>query len=195
MLEIIIATKNKGKIREFQDMVGGEYLVQSLLERPFPDIDETGSTFEENAVLKAEAVSKAWDVPTIADDSGLEIDTLHGQPGIFSARYAGPEKDDTKNIEKVLKELQGVPFEKRDARFVCVIAAAVAGNTYTFRGTCEGKIALEPNGDNGFGYDPIFYLPEKGRTMAELTSDEKNHISHRYHAMHQLKLHWKEIFK
>ncbi|SFM38986.1 XTP/dITP diphosphatase [Salibacterium qingdaonense] len=188
MRTIIIATKNENKVKEFRDMFGADVVVQSLLDVEMEDIPETGVTFEENASLKAEAIAGVYNVPVIADDSGLEIDALHGRPGVYSARYAGEDKNDEANTAKVLQELEGVPEEERTARFVCVIAAAAPGKeTETFRGTCEGSIATSKSGTNGFGYDPIFYLPERGVCMAELPPEEKNKISHRYQALQKMK--------
>ncbi|SDH35185.1 XTP/dITP diphosphohydrolase [Alteribacillus persepolensis] len=194
MQTITVASKNPGKIKEFRDMLEPGIHVQSLLDISFNDIAETGQTFEENASLKAEAVLKELGTPAIADDSGLEIDALDGRPGIYSARYAGLDKDDDKNIAKVLDELKGVPAGKRTARFVCVIAVAAPEKTYTFRGTCEGRIAFEKAGGSGFGYDPIFYLPERDATMAEIPPEEKNRISHRFQALKQLQKQWNAIF-
>ncbi|WP_158736693.1 XTP/dITP diphosphatase [Alteribacillus sp. YIM 98480] len=194
MQTMIVASKNQGKVKEFRNILGPEIKIKSLLDIPFQDIAETGTTFEENAALKAEAVYKELDTAAIADDSGLEIDALQGRPGIYSARYAGPDKDDDKNIEKVLEELTGIPEEKRSARFVCVIAVAMPEKTHIFRGTCEGRIAFSKTGQAGFGYDPIFYVPEKRATMAELSLEEKNKISHRFHALQQLQNEWSHIF-
>ncbi|MFB4165408.1 XTP/dITP diphosphatase [Alteribacillus sp. JSM 102045] len=194
MQNIIVASKNQGKVKEFKHILGDDISVQSLLDITFEDIAETGSTFEENAALKAEAVLEQLGNPAIADDSGLEIDALNGRPGIYSARYAGPDKNDEDNINKVLEELKGVPEENRTARFVCVIAVAVPEKTYLYRGTCEGRIAFFKSGHEGFGYDPIFYLPEKNSTMAELSPEEKNKISHRYDALQQLQKDWHNIF-
>ncbi|MFD2705214.1 XTP/dITP diphosphatase [Salibacterium lacus] len=188
MRTVIIATKNENKVKEFRDMFGSEAAVRSLLDVEMDDIPETGETFEENAALKAEAIAAAYEVPVIADDSGLEIDALNGRPGVYSARYAGEEKNDEANTAKVLQELEGMPEEKRSARFVCVIAAAAPGKeTETFRGTCEGRIAPAKSGANGFGYDPVFYLPERGVSMAELPPEEKNKISHRFQALQKMK--------
>ena len=160
-----------------------------LLDYPeIEDVEETGTTFEENATLKAESVSQQLNKMVIGDDSGLMVDALEGRPGIYSARYAGEEpKDDQKNLEKVLTELQGVPEENRTARFYCALAVAVPGKeTITVAGTCEGRILEDQRGTNGFGYDPVFYVPEKGCAMAELSSDEKNKISHRANALKKL---------
>ena len=151
------------------------------------DVEETGVTFEENAILKAEAVSKALGIPVISDDSGLEIDALDGEPGVYSARYAGAAKSDEANIDKVLEKLANVPDSERTARFRCVLAVAAPGQkTETFSGSCEGTILNERRGDNGFGYDPIFYVPEQNKAMAELKPQEKAAISHRGNALRQL---------
>jgi len=187
---IIIATKNQGKVKEFQAMLAPfGYQVQSLLDFPDSiDVDETGQTFEENSILKAEAISKQYQLITIADDSGLEIDYLNGEPGVYSARYAGPERDDQANIDSVLKKLENVEMNQRTARFVCALALSVPGlKTKTVVGTCEGYIAKERKGQGGFGYDPIFCIDSTGKTMAELTKDEKNKISHRADALRKIK--------
>lgn len=189
MKEVIIATKNPGKAREFEHIFASRGIeVRTLLDFPeIPDVDETGSTFEENAILKAEAVSQALGKMVIGDDSGLMVDALEGRPGIYSARYAGEPKNDQNNTDKVLSELKGLPDEKRSARFYCALAVAVPGQeTITVSGTCEGRILEEQRGTNGFGYDPVFYVPEKGLAMAELSSDEKNKISHRANALKKL---------
>ncbi|MBL4951202.1 XTP/dITP diphosphatase [Neobacillus sp. YIM B02564] len=189
MKEVIIATKNPGKAKEFEHIFSPRGItIRTLLDFPdLPEVEETGSTFEENAILKAETVSRALNKMVMGDDSGLIIDALGGRPGIYSARYAGEPKNDENNIDKVLSELTHVPKEKRTARFYCALALAVPGQeTFTVSGTCEGEILEEKRGKNGFGYDPIFFLPEIGRTMAELTSDEKNKISHRANALKKL---------
>jgi XTP/dITP diphosphohydrolase len=190
MKEVIIATKNPGKAREFEHTFAPRGIaVKTLLDYPeIEDVEETGSSFEENAALKAESVSQQLTKTVIGDDSGLIVDALDGRPGIYSARYAGEEpKSDQKNLEKVLLELQGVPKDERTARFYCALAVAVPGKeTITVSGICEGRILEEQRGTNGFGYDPVFYLPEKGCTMAELSSDEKNKISHRANALIKL---------
>jgi XTP/dITP diphosphohydrolase len=190
MREIIIATKNQGKVKEFESLLGPMgFSVQSLLDYPDAlDVEETGATFEENAILKAEAIAKAFNRETIADDSGLMIDYLGGKPGIFSARYAGPEKSDEANMEKVLEELSEVEaVEERSARFVCALALSVPGQkAKTVVGTCEGVIAKEPEGENGFGYDPVFIVSGLDKTMAQLSKEEKNKISHRANALKKL---------
>jgi XTP/dITP diphosphohydrolase len=189
MKEVIIATKNPGKAREFEHIFAPRGVeVRTLLDFPeIPDVEETGKTFEENAILKAEAVSKILNKMVIGDDSGLMVDALEGRPGIYSARYAGEPKNDQANTAKLLKELSGVPEEKRTARFYCALAVAVPNqDTLTVSGTCQGRILDEPRGTNGFGYDPVFFVPEKGAAMAELSSDEKNKISHRANALKKL---------
>ncbi|MFD1850127.1 XTP/dITP diphosphatase [Oceanobacillus bengalensis] len=190
MKEIVIATKNKGKAREFKTFFAkGNIVAKSLLEmeRFTPDIEETGKTFEENAALKAEGISRYLDIPVLADDSGLIIDALDGRPGVYSARYAGEDKDDKANMAKVLEELKNTPMDKRTARFICMLAIAIPGKETLFRtGYCEGRIAFEEMGVNGFGYDPIFIPEGYSKTLAELLPEEKNQISHRKNAIDQL---------
>ncbi|CAM3750398.1 XTP/dITP diphosphatase [Mesobacillus zeae] len=189
MNEVIIATKNKGKAKEFERIFNARgFDVKTLLDYPeAPDIEETGATFEENAILKAESASDRLGKMVIADDSGLEVDALGGRPGIYSARYAGTEKNDDANIDKVLDELKDVPAAERTARFRCVLAVSIpGGGTQTFSGSCEGRILPERRGTNGFGYDPVFYADEMNRSMAELEPAEKNKISHRARALEKL---------
>ncbi|MCZ8494754.1 XTP/dITP diphosphatase [Priestia megaterium] len=189
MREIIIATKNAGKVKDFETLFSPKgFKVKSLLDFPeIEDVEETGVTFAENATLKAEAISSALNTPVIADDSGLAIDALNGEPGVYSARYAGESKDDNANIEKVLQKLNDVPFEKRTARFHCALAIAVPGKrTEIVEGTCEGHILEEKRGENGFGYDPIFFIEKWRCSMAELTKEQKNQISHRANALQKL---------
>ncbi|WP_107840798.1 XTP/dITP diphosphatase [Metasolibacillus meyeri] len=186
--QVVIATKNKGKAKDFEALFTplGYEVVTMFDVAPNMEIEETGTTFEANAVLKAEALAEALQMLVIADDSGLAIDALNGEPGVYSARYAG-DHDDEANIVKVLEKLQGVPEEQRTARFCC--ALAVAGpqlETYTVFGTCEGVILEEKRGTNGFGYDPIFYVPQLQRAMAELSPEEKGAISHRGNAIRKL---------
>lgn len=189
MKEAIIATHNPGKVKEFKEILEPKgYDVKSLADIGYTEeIEETGHTFEENAVLKAEAVAKAMNKMVIADDSGLSIDNLGGSPGVYSARYAGEQKDDQANIVKVLGELKEIEKEQRTARFRCALAVSIPGEeTKTVEGHVEGYIAEEPRGEYGFGYDPIFIVKDKDKTMAELTSDEKNKISHRADALKKL---------
>ncbi|WP_100011976.1 XTP/dITP diphosphatase [Lentibacillus sediminis] len=190
MKQIIIATRNQGKAREFKDFFS-PFGIQALslpeLEKDLPDVEEIGTTFEENAALKAEQIAEMLNKPVLADDSGLVVDALDGRPGVYSARYAGKEKNDQANMEKVLEELADAPKESRTARFVCVLAIAIPGEATIFRkGTCEGSIAFSPRGTNGFGYDPIFIPNTYSQTLAELPKEEKNRISHRSDAVKQL---------
>ncbi|KAA0549205.1 XTP/dITP diphosphatase [Bacillus sp. BGMRC 2118] len=187
MKRIIIATKNKGKVKDFEVLFKTKgYEVISLLDiQNSPDIEETGATFKENAILKAEGIASIVNEIVIADDSGLAIDALDGKPGVFSARYAGEQKNDEENIQKVLHELQGE--KNRSAAFHCALAMAIPSKpTVVVEGTCHGVIAQQPVGENGFGYDPIFFVPEKNKTMAQLTKEEKNLISHRADALRKL---------
>lgn len=190
MKNLIIATQNKGKAKEFESLfapLGYKVLTLHDIENA-QDVEETGVTFEENAVLKAESLCGEFNTMVIADDSGLIIDALDGRPGVYSARYAGEAKSDEANMDKVLRELEGVPEDKRTARFYCALAVALPGqNTKTFSGTLEGRILTARQGDNGFGYDPIFYVPSLEKTLAQMKSEEKNAISHRANALKKLK--------
>ncbi|MFU0791917.1 XTP/dITP diphosphatase [Virgibacillus proomii] len=195
MKRVIIATKNEGKATEFKELFRA-YQIQAVSLndlKELPDVEETGSTFEENATLKAETIASLLSLPVIADDSGLVIDALDGRPGVYSARYAGEEKNDQANIDKVLSELKDIPENKRTAKFVCVLAFAKPGmETMLYKGYCHGRIANSPIGTNGFGYDPIFIPHASQLTMAQLTQEEKNAISHRHHALQQLETSLKE---
>ena len=186
MVKIIFATGNKGKVSEIREILKDlDAEVVTMKEAGIDiDVDENGTTYEENALIKARAVMEASGCLTLADDSGLEIDYLGKEPGIHSARYMGHDTSyDIKN-QSFLDKLKGVPDEKRTARFVCAIAAVFPdGKEEVVRATMEGRIAHEIAGGNGFGYDPVFYLPEKGCTSAEISSEEKNEISHRGKAL------------
>lgn len=204
MKTIIFATSNAGKMREIRQIMADLPVEILSMKEAGIDIDivEDGKTFEENACIKAEAIrdyirSAGGDSPlavykdavVLADDSGLEIDHLHKEPGVYSARYMGEDTSyDIKNAN-LIQRLEGVSDEERTARFVCVIAAAApgAGETKTCRGTIEGRIGYKPEGDNGFGYDPIFYVPEFGCTTAQLTPEQKNLVSHRGKALRGIK--------
>ncbi|PIC77823.1 non-canonical purine NTP pyrophosphatase [Sporosarcina sp. P19] len=190
MKEVLIATNNKGKAKDFEVLfrpLGINVLTLQDIEESI-DVEETGTTFVENAVLKAETVANLLGKVVIADDSGLEVDVLNGEPGVYSARYAGEPSDDEANIDKLLANLVEVPETARQARFRCVLAIAGPGiGTTTYSGSCEGIITDQRQGTNGFGYDPIFYVPSRGKTMAELSAEEKNAISHRGAALAQLK--------
>lgn len=197
MRQVIFATGNEGKMREIREILGDmELEICSMKEAGLtPDIEENGTTFEENARIKARTVADALAAKettraciVMADDSGLEIDALNGEPGVYSARYLGEETPFSEKSADLLRRLQDVPEKERGARFVCAIAAVFPdGETVIKRGVIEGRIGHELRGDNGFGYDPIFYLPEYGRTAAELTDEEKNRISHRSRALEQMK--------
>ena len=184
-MKIFIATKNQKKLTELSRILipmGFEVLCEKDFNEDFPDVEENGTTFEENAIIKAAAGLNNTGLISVADDSGICVDYLDGAPGIFSARYSGEHGDDQTNNEKLLAELSGVPMEKRTARYVAAIACVFPdGRKFTVRGECVGKIAFEPKGNNGFGYDPYF-ISELG-VMAELTAEEKDRISHRGKAL------------
>ena len=188
--KLLIATGNLGKFSEYTDLLGDLPLQLTSLrdEGISQEVEETGATYEENARLKAEAYAKASGLLTLADDSGLEVEALGGVPGPFSARYGGPGLRDAERVQLLLRDLADVPSPRRSARFVCAIAIA-APNTPTqlMQGECSGTIALEPLGNNGFGYDPVFLFPELGKTLAELQSAQKNAMSHRGNAARKAK--------
>ena len=183
MQKIVLASNNKGKVREFGQMlsmIDMEVLPQATFN--IEDADETGLTFVENAIIKARHASAIAELPAIADDSGLEVDALKGAPGIYSARYSGEGATDEKNLLKLLGALKDVPEEKRTARFQCVLVYMRHAEDPTpiiCQGTWEGIIITKPQGENGFGYDPIFYVPEYDCTSAQLSSEQKNKLSHR----------------
>ena len=184
--KLLIATHNKGKLRELTELMGDiPYQLVSLGDLGIHhDVDETGSTFEENATLKAETYRQLAGVITLADDSGLEVDALGGEPGVRSARYAGPDATDADRVEFLLGKLAGSDPDTWTARFRCVIAIAEPGRATTlYSGSCEGRIVSEPRGENGFGYDPVFEFIEIGLTMAELSAERKNRVSHRAEAV------------
>lgn len=188
MKTIIFATKNMGKMKEIKDKLS-EYDVKSMEEVGIDiDVEENGKTFEENAVIKAEAIMKICNEIVVADDSGLEIDYLNKAPGVLSARYLGHDTPYEYKNAKILEQLKGVPEEKRTARFVCAMAVACPGKkTEVVRGTIEGIIGHEIKGNNGFGYDPIFFVPEINKSTAELSMEEKNKISHRGKALDKVR--------
>ncbi len=189
MTRLVVATSNPGKVRELAAALRGagiEVLGLDVL-GPVEPVEETGATFEENARLKAEAYSKKTDLPVLAEDSGLEVDALQGAPGVLSARYGGEGVDDPGRCRLVLRNLEGVPEAERTARFHAVIALARGGRTLaTFHGTVEGRILDAMRGENGFGYDPIFFHPGIGRAFAEITREEKHALSHRGKAVEAL---------
>ena len=183
--KLLIATHNTGKLRELTELLGDvPYELVSLGDLGIHhDVDETGVTFEQNATLKAETYCELAGIKTLADDSGLEVDALGGEPGVRSARYAGPDATDAERVEYLLDKLNGTDPDTWSARFRCVIAIAEPGRpTLLYQGSCEGRIVSEPRGDNGFGYDPVFLFPNIGLTMAELSTERKNGVSHRAEA-------------
>jgi len=189
-MKLLIATNNPGKLREYRELLAGlpVELTTPAQEGLHLEVNESGQSFVENALLKARAFARASGLPTLADDSGLEVDALGGAPGICSARYAGPGASDADRYRRLLRELEGVPWEQRTARFRCVIALVTPdGQVHTAEGVCEGVIAYEPRGEHGFGYDPVFYLPEYGCTLAQLPPEEKNRISHRGRAAQRIR--------
>jgi XTP/dITP diphosphohydrolase len=181
MITIIVATHNKNKTNEFREMIAGKYVIKDLHDLGFADeIPETGATLEENALLKALFLNGKLGENCLADDTGLEIECLDGAPGVFSARFAGEDKDPAKNIEKVLALMKGC--DNRRARFRTVIALIFNGMPYQFEGVVEGRILEEPRGNGGFGYDPVFVADGTDLSFAEMPLEEKNKISHRARA-------------
>ena len=186
-MEIVFATANRNKVIEIADKLGDDFKIVTPAELGYgEDIPETHETILENAIEKAQFVWDKYHKTCFADDTGLEVDVLDGAPGVYSARYAGEPKNPANNVVKLLKELDGVLFEERTARFRCVIALIEDGVLHTFEGICEGHISLEPMGELGFGYDPVFVPEGMERTMATLTLEEKNAISHRGKAVEKL---------
>lgn len=188
-MKLIMATTNKDKVREIREMLTGfDIDIVSLAEAGInAKIDENGTTFEENAAIKAETIRDLTNQMVIADDSGLMVDAMDGGPGVYSARFMGEDTGYDEKCNAILKNLEGLEDEKRGARFVCAMALAypkeTGKETKIFKGYFEGRIAYEPKGKNGFGYDPIFFVPEKNRTSAEMTPEEKNEMSHRGKAL------------
>ncbi len=189
-MKVVLASQNPHKLAEIQAILapyGMELALQSELGLHI-DVEETGSSFEENSELKARAVVEASGLPAIADDSGLCVDVLNGEPGIYSARYGAPAcVTDRDRLNYLLEKLRGIRSEERTARFVCVITLLYPdGRKLVARGSCEGMITFEPRGEDGFGYDPVFYIPTKGCTFAQMGAAEKNRISHRANALSRL---------
>jgi XTP/dITP diphosphohydrolase len=184
--KLLVATNNRGKLREYAELLKGlPFELTTLSEQGITEeVEETGSNLTQNAIYKATVYAKLSGLTTMADDSGLEVDALGGEPGPLSRRYAGENASDKERNDYLLAKLRDIPWDKRTARFRCVIAIVTPeGAVATCEGTCEGIIALGSRGEGGFGYDPIFYLPELDKHMAELTLDEKNKISHRAKAV------------
>jgi len=200
-MDIILASRNKKKIRELKKIIEEGIVSQEdetvniLTPDDFPqceEVEEDGETFEANAIKKAVYVSKCSGLTAIADDSGIEVDALDGAPGVYSARYAGEDSDDMANNRKLLDEMKDVPDEKRGARFACCIALAIGDDIKTFMGHVEGKIGRENRGENGFGYDPLFFPEGHDSTFAEMTDDKKHSMSHRGRALAKLHEYLKE---
>ena len=191
---LVLATKNKGKVLEFKELFRDSGVEIKTLDDfgPIPPVIEDGATFEDNAVKKAQFTARVLGFPAIADDSGLTVAALQGAPGVFSSRYAGEDGDDEANNRKLLTDMEGVA--DRGAAFVCVLAIAVPrGPALIYEGTCEGVIGETPKGDQGFGYDPLFYYPPLGKTFAQLTGEEKNRVSHRGKAIGELRGELKKV--
>lgn len=190
MKKIVLASGNKGKVREINQILSGLDLeVVPQTEFDVPEIEETGLTFVENAILKARNAAQHTGLPAIADDSGLEVDVLNGAPGIYSARYAGEGASDEQNLTKLLNTLAGVPEAERTARFQCLMvymAHELDPTPIICQGSWEGRITEAPQGESGFGYDPVFFVPTHGCSAAELSAEEKNRMSHRGQALQQL---------
>jgi XTP/dITP diphosphohydrolase len=189
-MQLVLATNNEDKIREIRHLL--DDLPVTVLTRDdfleFPDVEETGQTLEENALLKAHAVAEFCELPVLADDSGLEVDALNGAPGVFSSRYAGEDATYADNNRKLLEQLTAVPKEKRTACFRCVIVIDWAdGTTDTVEGVAEGYIADDILGDKGFGYDPVFFYPPQAKRFSEMTLEEKNLVSHRGQALQKVR--------
>lgn len=195
--QIVLATHNKGKIAEIQALMQ-DFNMEVLSMRDIPDIpevEENGDTFLDNALKKAREIAEATGIMALADDSGLAVDALHGAPGVYSARYSGEDANDEKNNIKLLKEMKDIPDSRRTARFQCVMVLYHPGGEWiSTEGVCEGMIAREPSGSHGFGYDPVFFLPEQGCSMARLEQEKKNAISHRGDALRKLRKMLPEFF-
>lgn len=197
MTELVLATGNPGKIKELKGPLERlDIRLRSLGEFSLPPIDESGSTFEENAILKASTVAEATGLWAIGEDSGLVVDALGGAPGVHSARYAGNNADDASNVQKLLKAMADVPKEMRQARFMTVMALASPGGTIrTTEGTCEGHIGFEPQGQGGFGYDPVFIPSGETRTFGQMSLEEKALFSHREKALKSMLVIIKELVR
>jgi len=189
-MKIVLATNNQDKIREIKKILSSlPGVILTLEDFPdFPKVEETGRTLEQNAILKAKSIYQFTEMPSVADDSGLEVEALDGAPGVFSSRFAGEHCSYQDNNRKLLTLMKDIPWEKRNAKFVCVVALAKdSDHIVTVRGEVSGFIAMEKRGENGFGYDPVFYLPELNKTFAQLSLEEKNKISHRAQAFQKAK--------
>ena len=190
MDKIVFATTNAGKIKEIKEILADfDVEIVSMKEMNIDvDVEENGTTFEENSLIKARAISKLTGLPALADDSGLEVDYLNGEPGVYSARYLGRDTDYDYKNNYIIDKLKDAKDEERSARFVCVISLVLPdGREFVKKGVMEGRIGYEIKGENGFGYDPIFYLPQYSKTSAEISAEEKNKISHRGKALREMK--------
>ena len=197
-MDIVVGTRNAGKLKEieavFAELGTGARILGLDAFPDLPGIPEPGRTFEENALYKARSVAWHTGLVCLADDSGLEVDALNGEPGVFSARYSGPGASDEENNAKLLAAMEDAPFSRRTARFRCVLATCTpTGEYFLARGAWEGMIALEPRGGHGFGYDPVFYDPELELTAAEIPLDKKNERSHRGRALRDFAAKWPEF--
>lgn len=193
---LVIATRNKGKIAELRDLLNGFPVTLKDLNEfgPIPSVEEDGDTFDENAYRKAAFTAKVLGLPAMADDSGLLVEALNGAPGVHSARYGGDEATDEERCMKLLREMDGL--ENRNAAFECVVSIAVpSGPALTYEGRCEGIITFSPMGENGFGYDPVFYYPPLKKTFAQLSMAEKNQVSHRGKVLHEIRDEFEKILK
>jgi XTP/dITP diphosphohydrolase len=192
---VVLATRNTGKLNEYRALLAADPVdLLSLDEAGGTEVEETGHSFAENARLKARAAAAVTRLPALADDSGLEIAGLGGAPGIHSTRFAGPGTSAQERLQIIIERVRPLPEAQRAARFFCALALALPGGTlYEFEGFCQGVIVLEPRGSSGFGYDPIFYLPDQKRTMAELDAATKNRVSHRARAVKGL--HWSGVLQ
>lgn len=189
MERLVLATRNRDKVTEIAQLLEELNLeLHTLIEFPdAPVVIEDGETLKENAIKKAREIAEHTGMPAVADDTGLEVDALNGAPGVYSSRYAGENASYEDNVRKLLQELEAVPSERRSARFRCVVALVAGGDTHTVEGVCNGVIIDAPRGDQGFGYDPVFFVPEHGQTFAEMQPNLKNQISHRARAFEALK--------
>ena len=193
---IVLATRNAGKLAEIRDLLADyPVTIKSLSDfGPIPEVVEDGATFDENAYKKSSHTARVLGLPALADDSGLVVEALDGRPGVLSARYAGADATDQQRCEKLLKEMHG--RENRQAAFECVISIAIpTGPALTYEGRCQGRIAREPFGDNGFGYDPIFFYPPLGKTFAQISRQEKSAVSHRGKALMELRDEFAKVLK
>ena len=186
-MKIIAATKNKNKLKEFAQILPEFEIISPEDVGIDAEIEETGTTFEENSLIKAQAIYNMTGIAALADDSGLMVDALSGAPGVYSARYGTPDLDDKGRVRLLLENMKDVPKEKRGAKFVCVITMVDGKRTITARGECEGTILYSPVGENGFGYDPVFYVEKYKKTTAQMSAEEKNSISHRGKALRLFK--------